>query len=235
MKLRIDGKIFERFPRLNIGVVVAKGIENSAPRREVTALIGERQKEIREKFSTETLSQQPKIDSWRKAYSSFGGKPKKNKCSVEALYRSALKGDGVRSINKIVDIYNYISLKHMVPAGGDDLDKVEGDIVLKFASGSESFQELNSAETKSPKQGEVVYCDDREVLCRRWNWRECDKSKMTQETKNVCLVVEGLPPFSGEEIESIAAELGELVKKHCGGEARTLVLNRENPEAEIFP
>ena len=61
--------------------------------------------------------------------------------------------------------------------------------------------ELNSEETKNPKEGEVVYIDDKEVLCRRWNWRECDKSKMTEETTNVALVVEGLPPTSKEEVE----------------------------------
>jgi len=235
MKFRIDGKIFESFPGVNIGIVVAKGIENAEPSEEVMALIGERQKEIRENFNTETLSQQPKIDAWRKAYSSFGGKPKKNKCSVEALYRTVLKGDGLRSINKVVNIYNYISLKHMLPAGGDDIDRVEGNIVLKFADGTESFQELNSEEIKSPKPGEVVYCDGKEVLCRRWNWRECDKSKMTPETKNVALVVEGLPPFSMEEVKAITTELAELVKKHCGGEVKTLILNKEKKEEEIFP
>ena len=89
-----------------------------------------------------------------------------------------LSGIELKSINNIVDIYNYVSIKHMTPMGGDDLDKVDGNITLKFAEGTEEFKELNSDEIKNPKQGEVVYCDDKEVLCRRWNWRECDKSKM---------------------------------------------------------
>ena len=196
-------------------------------------LIRERENEIRANFNTETLSQNPKIDAWRKAYSSFGAKPKKNKCSVENLYRMILGGAELRHINKIVDIYNFISIKHMIPVGGEDTGKIEGNIMLKFARGNEPFVELNSEETKNPKEGEVVYVDDKEVLCRRWNWRECDKSKMTEETKNVALVVEWLLPIAKEEVEAIINELSELVQKICGGEIKTFVLDSSNLEAEI--
>jgi len=233
MKFRVDGKIFEKFPGLNIGVLVVKGIGNRGVSEEVLELIRRREKEIREEFSTETLSQNPKIDAWRKAYSSFGAKPKKYKCSVENLYRMILGGIDLKHINKLVDIYNYISIKHMVPVGGDNTDMVDGDIVLKFAEGNEVFTELNSQENKNPKPGEVVYADNKEVLCRRWNWRECEKSKMTEGTKNVALVVEGLPPITNKEIEGIVKELGELVKKFCSGKIREFVLNKDNPEIEI--
>ena len=69
-------------------------------------LIKEKENEIKANFEKETLSQNPKIDAWRKAYSSFGAKPKKYKCSVENLYRMILEGIELKPINKIVDIYN---------------------------------------------------------------------------------------------------------------------------------
>src|SRR3989344_2939818 len=102
MKFKIDSKIFEKFPELNIGLVIAK------------------------------------------------------------------------------NIYNYISIKHVIPVGGDDLDKIDGDLELTFAKGNEKFVQLNSSEIDHPKKEEVIYKDDKEVTCRRWNWRECDKSKMTE-------------------------------------------------------
>ncbi|MCF7910084.1 hypothetical protein K9L16_00235 [Candidatus Pacearchaeota archaeon] len=233
MKFKIDSKIFEQFPDLNIGIVTAKGIDNKGNNEDILNLIKEKVKEIRANFNTETLSQNPKIDAWRKAYSSFGAKPKKYKCSVENLYRMILEGIELRHINKVVDIYNYISIKNITPVGGDDTDKIDGNITLKFAQGDEPFTELNSEETKNPKEGEVVYVDDKEVLCRRWNWRECDKSKMTEDTTNVALVVEGLPPTSKEDVEKIIEELSELVQKFCGGEIKTFILNNSNPEADI--
>jgi len=233
MKFKIDSGIFEKFPGLNIGLVVVKGMDNTGTNDGVISLIRGREKEIKESFSRDKLSEEPKIKAWREAYSSFGAKPKKYKCSVENLYRMILEGIELKHINKIVDVYNYISIKHMIPVGGDDTDKVDGNITLKIAKGDEPFKELNSDEIKNPKEGEVVYADDKEILCRRWNWRECDKSKMTEETKNVALVVEGLPPAIKEEVEKIINEMAELVKKFCAGETQTFILNQENPEAEI--
>jgi len=233
MKFKINKEIFEKFPDLIIGVVVARNINNKGINQNIIDLIRKEEKRIKENFDIETLSQNPKIGAWRKAYSSFGAKPKKYKSSVENLYRMILQGIQLRHINKIVDIYNYISIKHMVPVGGDDIDRVEGDIVLKFATGNEKFVELNSQEIKNPRPGEVVYMDNKEVLCRRWNWRECDKTKMTEETKNVCLVIEGLLPVTKEEIEKIISELADLIKKFCNGEIKTFILDKNNQEIEI--
>ncbi len=233
MKFKISQEIFEKFPGLNIGIVLAKRIENIEENEEVMVMIQNKEKYIRDNFSTETLSQIPKIESWRKAYSSFGAKPKKYKCSVENLYRMILNGTQLKHINKIVDIYNYISIKHIVPVGGDDIDKVEGDITLKFAEGNEKFIELNSQEIKNPKPGEVIYVDEEEVLCRRWNWRECDKSKMDENTKNLTLVVEGLPPVTREEIQKIIQELCGLVQKFCNGEVITKILSKNDSSWEF--
>jgi len=233
MQFKINKEIFEKYPELVIGVVVARCISNEGESQEVLDLTRAREKEIKENFKTETLSQSPKIASWRVAFSAFGAKPKEYKCSVENLYRMILKDIELRHINKIVDIYNYISIKHMVPVGGDDIDKVEGDIVLRLASGTETFRALNSEEIKNPKLGEVVYCDEKEVLCRRWNWRECDKSKMTETTKNVILVVEGLPPVSEHKVEEIIKELAELVEKYCGGDISKNILDIHRQEIEM--
>jgi len=233
MKFKIDDKIFEKFPELNIGIIVTNGIDNKGSVDDIHKLMKEKEGGIRSNFNIETLSQNPKIEAWRKAYSIFGAKPKKYHCCAENLYRMILGGIELKSINKLVDIYTYILIKYMIPLGGDDLDKIDGDIILKFAKGDEPFTELNKGEVTNPKEGEIVYADDKEILCRRWNWRECDKSKMTEDTKNAILVVEGLPPVTNDDVESVITELGELVEKFCGGEIRKYVLNRNNPELEF--
>ncbi len=233
MEFKIDTRIFEKFPGLKIGVVTARNIDNHGFSDEIMQLIREKEREIRENYDTETLSQHSKINSWRGAYSSFGAKPKKYKSSVESLYRMILKGLDLRHINKIVDLFNYISIKYMIPAGGDDMAKVDGDITLKFAVGDEPFTALNSKEKETAKEGEVVYTDSKEVLCRRWNWRECDKTKMTGETKDVILVVEALPPVTKEELDEVEEDLSRLITKYCGGEIRTTILDDGKREIEV--
>jgi len=229
MNFKISEEIFEKFPDLQIGLVVIRGIDNTGTSEEVLKLIHGKELEIRANYDKSKLSEEEKISVWRKAYSSFGAKPKKYKCSVENLYRMILDDISLKSINKIVDIYNFVSIKHCVPVGGDDIDKVSGDITLGIASGTEKFVVLGSTEVDHPKQGEVIYSDDKEVLCRRWNWRECDKSKMTGDTKNVALVIEGL----GVEVKEIAEELNDLVVKYCGGEAIITILDKNKREVVI--
>jgi len=213
--------------------VHAKEVDNRGHCPEVLEKINKIQGEIRRDFDKETLADCPKIQNWRKAYKAFGAKPKKHQSSVENLYRMTLEGSVLRSINTLVDIYNCVSLKHMVPIGGDDLAQVEGDIVLRFAKGEEPFFPLGSKEMQKARAGEVIYADEREVLCRRWNWRESEKTKMSEETQDVLLVCEGLPPLTAEDIRQTAKDLGQMVKNHCGGEIEIAELGIASNEFEL--
>lgn len=234
MKFKIDHKIFEKFPGLTIGVVICKNLNNSGNQEEAQRLIREQENNIRGKYNTETLSQTPKIDVWRKTYFAFGAKPKENKSSVENLYRLVLQGVNLRHINKLVDIYNLISLKHMVPVGGEDIDKTQGDVVLTFAEPNEpAVLLLGDKETRPPHAGEVIYKDNISAICRRWNWREADRTKFTEETKNCFLVIEGLLPVTKQEIENATKELKDLVQKFCGGNITYKILDEKQSETDL--
>lgn len=234
MKFKIDSKIFERFSGLVIGVVIGKNLDNAGEAVEIADEARKQEKRIRSGFETETLSQNPKIDIWRKAYSLFGGKPKDNKSSVESLYRLILRGTELKKINKLVDIYNFISLRYMFPVGGEDLERVKGDIVLTFAQENEpSVVLLGDNEARPPHPGEVIYKDGESAICRRWNWREANRTKLTEKTKNCVLVIEGLPPVKKEEIETATKELRELVQKHCRGNIEMAILDEKNPEVLV--
>jgi len=234
MKFRIDRKIFERFWGLHIGVIIAKGLNNAGMAEPVQTEIREQEKKIITKYNIETFFQDSKIGVWRKAYLAFGAKPKENRSSVENLYRLVLQGRNLRHINKLVDIYNLISLKHMLPVGGEDIDKMKGDIVLTFAGAGESpVLLLGDKEPRPPHEGEVIYKDDISTICRRWNWREADRTKLTEETRNAIVVIEGLSPVTTEEIETATKELKELVQKFCGGNVVATVLDENKFEVEF--
>lgn len=234
MKFSIDARVFEKFACLNVGAVIAKNVDNSGGAEEIQAMLAEQEKKVRAEFNLETLSQQPKIDVWRKAYAAFGGKPKENRSSVENLHRIVLKGIALKHINKVVDAYNAVSLKHTLPCGGEDLDHIEGDVELTFASANEApVLLLGEKEERPPHEGEVIYRDARSTICRRWNWREADRTKLTEQTKNCILVIEGLPPTTREEVERATIELKELVQKHCSGTLTHEILRAERPEIDL--
>lgn len=232
MLFMIDKDIFERFPGLLVGTVMVSGLDNSGRFEKIASLLRAEEQDVRQTFSIDMLAEDKRIKAWRKAYSAFGAKPKKYKSSVEGLYRMVLKNKEIPSINPVVDLYNYVSMKYTLPVGGDDLDKVEGALRLCFAEGDELFLPLNGDEMEVVKPGEVIYRDDSEVLCRRWNWRESDKSKMTPETGRVLLVAEALPPFSASTLEKAVGELERLITGFCGGESRTAILHPSSPLLE---
>ncbi len=233
MEFIINQRILEKYPAVKIGVLIAEGIRNPNAHEEFNTLTLSLQEEIRKKLSLMTLADHPKIKDWRDAYTKFGAKPKTYKNSVEALLRRILSGEKLPSINSVVDSYNFISVKHMLPAGGDDLDRVEGNITLTFSDGSKKFTLLGSTKPENIPVGEVVYSDDKEILCSKWNWRESDKSKMTPATKNICLVIEGLGATSNEELNEALNELKEVIGKYCGGNLRTYILDHTNARVQI--
>lgn len=234
MTFRVDSEIFNKFPGLNIGVVVAKGINNTGSDDLIRKLLRDEEVSARNHLAISDLSTDPKIVIWQEAYRLFGTKPKEHRSSVENLYRVVLSGNSLRQINKLVDIYNLISLKHRLPVGGEDLDQIRGDIELTFAKGAEPpTLLLGDQEPRPPHPGEVIYKDKTSAICRRWNWREADRTKLTERTKNCVLVIEGLQPVTQQDIEIATKELTSLIGKFCGGSIAWFVINQLKPEVEI--
>lgn len=229
MEFKIQKEIFDTFPDFIAGVILLKNAGNRGEEAEITQLLREAEKEQIAKLSgLENFSLHPQLNAWRMAYRKFGSDPHQYRCSAEALVRRILKGDQLRHINKLVDLYNYISLKYVLPVGGEDTDNIAGDLTLAFADGIEPFIRLGGIENESPQKGEVVYKDKEGVACRRWNWREAERTKLTEETKNAIIVIEALSPATYENVETAIKDLAGLIQKYCGGEASFYILNKSN-------
>ncbi len=114
-----------------------------------------------------------------------------------------------------MDVYNAVSVRYVLPAGGEDLDKLESDLVLKFALGDEPFINLQNGEEaiSQPDKGEVIWADSKGVTCRRWNWRQCVRTALMPQTSNAYFVLDRLPPFSVQTLEAAADELIEHIKQ----------------------
>lgn len=234
MHLRIDSEIFEQYPGLLLGVLVLTGVNNSGQDDELNQQLASAQAKVRQNLAGVTLSEHPRIASWREAYRAFGVKAKQYPSSIENLLKRVLKGEELRSINPLVDLYNVVSLRHLVPVGGEDLDALKGDLRLRVAGEDEpAVHLLGDNEAKPPKPGEVMYADDAGAICRRFNWKEADRSKLTEQTKRAVLVVEALPPVTEEELQAALDELGELAKRFCEATVTTHVVSPASPTAPL--
>ncbi len=232
MDFKISEDILEKYPDLRVGVLILRGIDNRRENSEIQDLIRELVEEKRKQTDSDTISEIPIIARWREVYKSFGAKPSDYRNSAEALLKRILRKD-LYKINPLVDIYNYLSIKYTLTVGGEDLDKMKGDLVLDFANGDESFIPLGEKENSSPWKGEVVYKDDNGVVCRCWNWREGDRTKLTEDTKNAVVVVENIIPEDNDKLDEALEELKQLILKYCGGKVDTKMLDKDNNLIEI--
>lgn len=151
--------------------------------------------------------QLPHIASWREAYRAFGAKPQRTRNSAEALIRRA--GGGLPRVNRLTDIYNAISVKYELPVGGEDLSRYIGSPHLMRATGQEPFATTSSGETitEHPDAGEVVWCDEAGVTCRRWNWRQTPRTALTERTTTALFILDALAPMTNDELQAAADEL----------------------------
>lgn len=234
MRVRIDPRIFGDFDNPRIGVLVVRGTDNTKPNSSLVKQLNNIAETISDKYQSETLSKAPVIAAWREAHRKFGSKPKDYPNSVEALYKRILKRQNIGSINPLVDIYNYISLKYMLTAGGEDLDKVEGDLQLTYATNNEvPVVVLGKDEEQVPFEGEIIYKDDIGTICRRWNWREVARTILTDKTTNAVLVLEALNPVTDQILHEAINELENLVDQYCGGTISSVILDKDKKYSEV--
>jgi DNA/RNA-binding domain of Phe-tRNA-synthetase-like protein len=222
------------FPAAHIGVVIALGLDNEASGAEAAALLAQAVAQTGTALQDETLDMAtyPAVAPWREAYQAFGVKPNKYRSSIENLLRAARAGS-VRSINPLVDLYNSVSLRHQLPCGGEDLAAVVGDIRLTRAVGDEVFVPLGAPDAQPPQAGEVIYRDDAGVLCRAWNWREAERTKLTPATRAAFLCIEALPPLSAESLRGACTDLAVLVSRQLGANCRVEILSQERPRITL--
>jgi DNA/RNA-binding domain of Phe-tRNA-synthetase-like protein len=152
--------------------------------------------------------QRPHPAAWREAYRAFGAKPQRTRPSVEALLRRVEPG-GLPRVDRITDVYNAVSIAHLLPIGGEDRAAYAGPPRLVRAEGSEPFDTTAGGEpvVEHPEAGEVVWRDDAGVTCRRWNWRQGIRTRITTDTSSAVFILDALDPMTDEAVHAAADAL----------------------------
>ncbi|MDU2828485.1 MAG: B3/4 domain-containing protein [Clostridium perfringens] len=232
-KFIIEDDFWELFPNAKIGIITCNGIDNTIKdENQYKDMISQGEKEALNHLPNEEFSSNEVIKVWRDAFKKFKTK-KGARSSIEALLKRVSTGKGLGTINPLVDIYNFISLKYAMPCGGENMDKFIGDIRLTKATGDESFITLGSDKSEPPYEGELVYKDDEGAICRCWNWRESVRTMLTEDTKNAFLCIELVDENREKEFENALKELSQLVEKNLGGKSEVSILHINNKEAII--
>ncbi|MET8271938.1 B3/B4 domain-containing protein [Streptomyces sp. NPDC005134] len=199
--------------------VEARGLVNGESNEDSSALLDDATRRLVARLDGRAPHEDPHVAAWRDTYTAFGAKPSRTRNSAEALAKRALTEAGLPRINLLVDLYNAISVAHLIPVGGEDTDRIQGAMRLVRSTGQEPFRTVAGGEetVEHPEPGEVVWCDDEGVTCRRWNWRQGVRTRLTGESVNALFLLESLAPMTIGELEAAGTELAESLEKLSPG------------------
>jgi len=210
----VDPAVRALRPDYTAALVVAEGLKPGPSDQASDVILTEAEATARRRLAGRAPHEVRHVAEWRDAYRAFGAKPQRTRPSVEALLRRV--ESGLPRIDRLTDIYNAVSIAHLMPVGGEDLDAYRGAARLVRAGGSETFDTTSdgAAALEHPEAGEVVWADDEGVTCRRWNWRQCSRTRITDETTRAVFILDALSaagPAGGQlAADDLVAQLSRL-------------------------
>jgi DNA/RNA-binding domain of Phe-tRNA-synthetase-like protein len=217
MTLKIDSKLKARFPDLNVLTLRIKGVQVKKRDSELEKFKVEVMRQVRNDYSLDSIKDQPIFRAYRNFFWSIKIDPTKIRPAAEALIRRILAGKTLPRINTLVDAYNLASIKSRIALATFDADKLEGDLLMRFAEEGERFYGIGIEKPLILKGGEIVVSDE-EKLVAVYPYRDADNTKVTERTENVTIVVCGVPGIPKRDLENASQVVLEYITRFCDGE-----------------
>ncbi len=211
MKFFVDSDVFRILPDYCIGIMVIEGIDNHTTPEAIQQMLSTSVQHFHETYQGINLKEDSRIEPYRNAFRLININPNKYMCSIEALAKRVQKKPELPQINALVDIGNAISLKHDVPIGVHDIQKFDGDTLgVRFYEEGDHFQPMGNETSETPDERELLYVSGHTVKTRRWTWRQSDDGKITEDTKNAIIVIDGFHGINDNKVEDALEEMKTL-------------------------
>ena len=232
MIYRITDQIFKNFPGFTRGVILAHHIDNTMQSNFSLEIM---MKDIIEKiYDDDTIkSDHPRIQTWYDIYKILQADVKNYPPSIATMVKRIKRGKTLSFISPVVAIMNIISLSYLIPVGGIDLSKAQGNLILGTAHGDEVYCPLGKDEQEAIREGEVIYFDsyNKNVFCKSWNSRAGKFSIISSDTKEVAIDLDFIDTaISQAEAAEATYRLAKLVEEFCGGNTRIEILDKDRME-----
>jgi DNA/RNA-binding domain of Phe-tRNA-synthetase-like protein len=210
---------------LRAGAVALRNVHIAAAGPALRAEIAGAAEAVRACFpSPAAIRSAPEVAHFHGLLRKVGVNPRREQPSVERLLTFALKRGDLPAVNNLVDAYNLVSVRTRCSLGAHDLDRVAPPLALRLLTGRESFTPLGRADEVAVVPGEFGYVDARERVVCRLDLLQAEFSKVTADTANALLIIEGTAAHPPELLRQALAEVLELVPRHCGGTAEVVAL-----------
>jgi DNA/RNA-binding domain of Phe-tRNA-synthetase-like protein len=212
----IDEAVAQKYPSINIGIAVIKNINikktNPDLVQEISKFVSKQSH-----LSNEIISSYPEVISYRKLYKEMRVDWHSRRPSPEALLRRISQKKDLYQINTCVDAYNLIVMKNRVSVGAFDYGKFSFPTMMRFPKKGEEILLLGDKEPTKFKETELAYFDQNGGYNIDFNYRDAQRTAVTEDTKDILLNIDGIYDISREKVEQSLKESIEIIQKYCGG------------------
>ncbi len=220
----VDKKVTEKYPSISVGVAIIKNVAinkiNDKLEKEKENLLS-----TFKELSTELLGHYPEIQAYRKLYKEMGVDWHSRRPSPEALLRRIALKKGLYTVNTCVDAYNVIVMKHRVSVGAFDYNKLQFPTIMRFPKPGEEILLLGDQEPTKYKETELAYFDQEGGFNIDFNYRDAQRTAVTEETKNIYINVDGIYGITPEKVQQVLQETCDIILKYCGGKIEMFGVN----------
>lgn len=222
--------ILTRYPQVVGGAILAWDVINGPTPAALAEVYQVEQQKVLQRIGDTPLSQIESLAAWRRAFRDFGVDPTQYRSASEALLRRLAKKGNIPGINLLVDLGNLVSIRYGLPVAVVERRALRGTVTVHFADGSEHYSELGASEEDHPRPGEVVFSDEsKQVIARRWCWRQSESSAAVAQTRECLITVEAHHATARQDIESAVRDLLALLHEYAGGSATSAILDASHP------
>ncbi len=213
MEFRIEPQVFDVLPGLCVGLVEARGVDNSVARPEVDALLDAAVADAQARLADMKASDDARVQPYREAFHALGMSPSRYPSSNIALLRRIAKGKDLWRVNPVVDLGNAISIKYGLPLGAHVMEADEG-LDLRFSRPGDIFVELGATEPDPTLEpGELVYAAGNLVHTRRWTWRQSENGKVEAKGDlDLLFPIDGFVDVNDAQVTAACEELTHTLR-----------------------
>lgn len=156
IKISAASSLVSRLPGFKFAWAQYQGVNVQVEDGLLRQEIMEQQHQLRKTFTLETLARESGLLESRRAFKALGLDPARYRPSQEALLRRVIKGQDLYFINSGVDVCNLLSIRHCLPMGLYDADKIFADLTLRSGTAADVYSALNERD---------VQCENKLILC----------------------------------------------------------------------
>ncbi len=207
---------------VKVKAVVFENIDNQSITPEFLSYREKQIQSLYEEYKEYNTKEDPIIQGFYDLHSQVHVKRRKNPPASENLIKLLQKKQDLPHVNKVVDLYNIVSIQTGIALGAHDIDHIDGNVTLRLTNGSETFIPLGQSEPKEVTAGEYSYIDDsNEIICRL-EIRQVEKTKVTDKTKNIYFIVQGNAQTPDTLLDQTVDLLISTITSYCGGSAKII-------------